>query len=644
MGLFSFFKKNKNQEKQKIQCGSHFTKDFGWDIINHSTNMIAIYTKEDGWIDTNELFLKTFNFSNIKNFRQEHESIRELFISESEDIYTEDDKSWLDYIKKYKKSGYDIAILSPKKKLVNINIRCYTILHKQEFYILELKDSTKLHQAKLKIKEVEKQKTEFLTNIAHELRTPMNSVLGFVGLLEQTKLEKQQQEYMRMISRSSKNLMMEIESLLDFSQLQEEYLKVNNSLFSISQEMEVVAYNCSIRGQDRGIKVLTFIDPKLPLEIESDLRKINQIINFLVQNAIESLRENSIIILEIKLLKKEFSGKCNVSFSIKNNDESFTKEQLKLILSLGAEKKYINRKAGINLTLANKLINLLGGEIKIQTEKHYGSYFNFVLNFQNSRGQLYKTMPKRNMKILYYSQTKAEKTMLLSNYLHSFGHSVTKTNILDENIYNGIDALYVVCAKDDYSWIPKLNVYVKKVPVIIVLDEGQKFRADTSFNFDEIYNKPLLPSFISKHLIKYVNQKTFVDTKETDFKNNARALVVEDNIINQKLIQLLLENYKISVSIASDGVEAIDKCEKNRYDIVFMDIEMPKKNGIIATKEIKEKAYLNNKTPIIALTAMAMEGDREMLLRAGMDDYISKPLSSKKLKNILEKYIKYVSV
>ncbi len=162
---------------------------------------------------------------------------------------------------------------------------------------------------------------------------------------------------------------------------------------------------------------------------------------------------------------------------------------------------------------------------------------------------------------------------------------------------------------------------------------------------DHVVTTPLFPSKISEHLTSMHNIDLREKSKEkVALKNELRALVVEDNLINQRLIKILLKEYDIIVSTASNGNEAIDLCMKDRFDIVFMDIDMPEKNGIIATNEIKDTISLNGKTPIVALTALAMQGDREMILKSGLDDYLSKPLTREKLENILNKYLKRVLV
>jgi CheY-like chemotaxis protein len=187
----------------------------------------------------------------------------------------------------------------------------------------------------------------------------------------------------------------------------------------------------------------------------------------------------------------------------------------------------------------------------------------------------------------------------------------------------------------------ELGTYSKKVPIILLLEQDEKLQTKLTHIVNETIKRPLLPSYIAKHLYTSDDVETLSSSnKDLEIKSHVSALVVEDNIINQRLIQILLQGYNINVSIASNGVEAVHSCSKTKFDIIFMDIDMPEKNGIDATKEIKESMGINKLTPIVALTAMAMDGDKEMLLEKGLDNYLAKPLNKRSLENILDKYLK----
>ncbi len=643
MGFFSFFSKSKPESREMVtDYSQYFTKELFSEIVDKNSSIMLYFTKKDGWIGANKIFFETFNLKDIEDFRNGHDSVRDLFLSESEEIFTEDDKSWLDYVKKYKKEGHHLTI-SGASGIISVNAKCHTFSQSQDFYILELEDISELHRAKLKTKEVENLKSKFLTNIGHEFRTPMNGVLGFIELLNETELTKRQKEYVGMINRSSKNLMANIETLLDLSKMQGGKLRVENNSFEIVPEMEKLAYAFCILGKDKGVKVLNFIDPKLPKTLNGDIRKIKQVMNSLIKNAIKFTPRGGRIIMEVKLLKRHLSGECSIGFSVKDNGKGIANEQIAFIMEPFSASNHADDRIEVGLSLSHGLVNLMGSDLRIQSEEGHGSYFNFVLDFKTSIGQSYKMMPKKKVKVLLLDKTKVDEANFLTIYLRSFAIDVIKSNILDENVYNGVDALYVVGNQDDSAWMLKLGTYSKNIPVVMLLDEEEKLQSKFTHIVDETIRKPIMPSFVAKHLSSLYKSFDLDHAPKPGglrLREKVVALVVEDNLINQRLIQVLLQEYRIFVSTASNGVEAVDMASKNRYDIIFMDIEMPEKDGISATKEIKTKLAENEKTPIVALTAMALEGDKEMLLDEGLDDYMSKPLTREKLENVLNKYLK----
>ncbi len=650
MGFFSFFTRTTVQEaasskkQTKKEKTSYITKELLSNIINESEIIYLYFQKSQGWIGANKKFYSTLGFANIEEFKHKHESIRDLFLSEGEEIFTEDDKSWLDYLKKYKAEGYEISILSPDSKLLYFQAKASLVDAEKQLYLLALNDVSELHHAKYKIEEVERLKTKFLANIGHEFRTPMNGILGFVDLINQTPLEPKQREYLSMINRSSKNLLVNIETLLDLSQMQGGRLSVDHLEFNLLPEMEKILKNFCLLGKEKGIKTFAFIDPKLPRELSGDIKKIKQIMNALIQNAVKFTPRGGKVIIEVKLVKRQLNGDCSISFSVKDNGNGIAEEQLALMNEPFTASNRADERLGVGLSLSNGLVKLLGSQLRIQSEEGHGSYFNFVLDFKETHGQSYRMMSKKKVKVLLLDQSKIDEANFLTIYLRSFGIDVIKSNILDENVYEDIEALYVVANQEDSSWMFELGSYSKSAKVILLLDKLEKIQTKLTYIVDEVIHQPLLPSTIAEHLAKVFSLE--VEKSKQDklqVKDKTTALVVEDNLINQRLIQILLQEYNIVVETASNGVEGVLKAKTHKYDIVFMDIDMPQKNGIVATKEIKEVLHPNGNTPIVALTAMAMEGDREMLLNAGLDGYISKPLTREKLENVLDKYLKVSS-
>jgi len=644
MGIFSFFSSNKTvhtpvSERVAVNFNKHLDRDFFEYIVNHSDSMMLYFFQGDGWIGANKRFLEFMNYKNIEEFVTQNDSVRDIFLSESEEIFTESDKSWLDYIKKYKPDGYSLLMSKNKDEVIQIEAHCHTYSKNKNFYILELKDVSELYNAKVKTEEVEQLKTKFLANIGHEFRTPMNGILGFVELISQTELTKEQKEYLGMINNSSRNLMNNIETLLDLSQLQGGRLELHAYEFNILPEMEKLAYNYSILGAQKGIKVLSFIDPKLPQELFGDLKKISKVMAALSQNAIKFTPRGGKVIIEVKLLKRQKNGDCSIGFGIRDTGEGMSPEQISAINEPFTSGNHADERLGVGLALSNGLVNLLGSELKIQSHEESGTYVNFVLDFKGSQGQNYKMLRKKRVKVLLLDQSKVDEANFLTIYLRSFAIDVVKSNILDENVYNGVEALYIVADQSDSSWMLELGTYSKKIPLILLLDAEEKLQTKLTHIVDDVIRKPLLPSLVAKHLYTSPEIKEPEQTQAVKVTHEVNALVVEDNLINQRLIQIILQGYNINVTTAGNGEEAIVMSKKAKYDIIFMDIDMPGKNGIEATKEIKTTTNLNKLTPIVALTAMAMEGDKEMILSQGLDNYLAKPLRKESLEEMLQKYL-----
>jgi CheY-like chemotaxis protein len=435
--------------------------------------------------------------------------------------------------------------------------------------------------------------------------------------------------------------MTNIETLLDLSQLQGGRLEVQNEDFNLLPEMEKLAYHFYKLGEEKGIKVLTFIDPKIPEKLTGDLNKVLQIMNAITQNAIKFTPRGGKVIIEVKLLKRQQNGDCNIGFGVKDNGKGISEEQIAFMYEPFTAGNQADQRMGVGLSLSHGLTKLMGSDLRISSDKENGTYVNFVLNFKHSEGQNYKMMPKKKVKVLLLDQNRIDEANFLTIYLRAFAIDVIKSNQLDETLYDDVEALYIIANQNDSSWMLELGTYSKKAPITMLLGENENLQTKLTHIVDEILHSPLLPSNVAKHLYTVNKFKVKVEeTPELTIKNPVKALVVEDNMINQRLIQILLQEYGILVTTAANGLEAVEMNNKNKYDIIFMDIDMPQMNGIIATKQIKDTLPMNRLLPIVALTAMAMEGDKEMLLGEGLDDYLSKPLRRDKLENILDKYLK----
>jgi len=647
MGLFSFVSNLFSSQQPKTSLtgtmneDGFVSKDLFYQILDLDCSAILFYTKESGWLGANKLFFSLFEYENIQDFRDRHESIRELFESESEEVFTDEEDKWLDYIKEKKADeGYRVQVRDKYGELRYINIKVRVLKQKGiDLYLLQMDDVSALENALCKTQEIEKLKTKFLSNIGHEFRTPMNGILGFVELLEHTHPTESQNEYIHMIHSSARNLMTNIESLLDLAQMEGGRFSVNDSEFNLFAEMEEMAQLYTSEGRDKGISVSFYVGAKLPTYIQGDLRKLKQIMNNLINNALKFTPRGGKVVVEVRLLKWADASRCTIGFTVRDTGPGIPQDQIAKVTKPFESGDQADQRLGIGLSLSHGLVELLGGDLKIASEEGRGSQFSFTLSFSAAKDNGFQSVKNRRVKVALLDDKKIDDANLLTNYLRSFGLNVEKVHALDDSVYENIDMLYLVASQEQSAWLMKLGSYEKKCRVVLVLDAGEKLQTRTTHLVDYVINKPLLPTRISEHVSMAFKLQEAESPKERLNQKGVRALVVEDNLINQRLISILLQEYDLKVSTASDGEEGVRMCENQSFDIVFMDIDMPIKNGIIATKEIKERMSANTLMPIIALTALAMEGDRENILGEGLDDYLAKPLTRAKLEYILEKHL-----
>jgi len=644
VGLMSLIKKLfGNDEHFSAESDQNINKELFYRVLDTDPAALLFFTKENGWIGANKAFFELVPLQTIEQLRTKHESIRELFAHEDEEVFTEIDKSWLDYIRTHCPNGYGLSILDPHGTLHSLVATC-TLLNQggSDLYLLRLEDQSKLVELKAEVVEVEQLKSKFLANIGHEFRTPMNGILGFIELLTKTAPTDTQLEYIHSVQGSARNLMSNIENLLDLAQMQNGRLHVSKAEFNIVTEMEELARGCVSLGNDKGVGVLFFVDPKLPTNITGDIRKIKQVINNLYNNALKFTQSGGRITIEVKLLKRNTTGTCNIGFMVKDTGKGISKTDLVYITRPFVSGDHADNRLGVGLSLSHGLISLMGGELKITSDEGKGSSFSFALTLEGSSDQAMQMVNAHSAKVVLIDEKRLDDANHLTNYLRSFGVTVTKAQMIDETIFSDAEVVYLIASQEKTDWTTKLSGMNRSCKTILLLEQHERLQARMLHVVDSALSKPLLPTPLLAHLIEIFNLPKAPSVLAPQFQKGINALVVEDNLINQRLIKLLLKEYGIQVSAVSNGDEAVEMCRIQTFDIVFMDIDMPIKDGILATQEIKaeEGPARVGRMPIIALTALAMEGDREYILGRGLDDYLSKPLTREKLEYVLQKYLK----
>jgi len=510
--------------------------------------------------------------------------------------------------------------------------------------------------------EANEAKSMFLANMSHEIRTPLNGIVGFTELLKDTGLDEEQDEFVEIIEKSSENLLEIINNILDLSKIESNKVEVEDVAFNAIEEFESAVEVYAVRASEKHIDLAYFIDPELEFPIKGDPTKLKEVLINLISNAVKFTATYGAINIEIRKDSQSEKGKTKINFSVADNGIGVNEQQKeKIFEAFGQADTSITRRyggTGLGLTISSKFIELMGGKLKFESEPDKGTTFFFSIEFEN--GEKKEESSKSsfshiNAFVLENTHKDKQQDKYLYSYLDFYGVKYKMFKNIDE--LNSLQKEFpsnLIIADYEYTTQEEIIRYSKLQKAMVLLTKSQFMKNIDSLEintFKTIY-EPLNISKIKQVLQNY-NSENFQQNKEISMENQmldvkttkfkANILVAEDNVINQKLIKRTLEDIGLNVSIASDGLEAFAKRKDGDFDLIFMDIQMPILDGIEATKEILEyeEDYDKKHIPIIALTANALKGDRERFIKAGMDEYTTKPLVRLEILSILNKFLSH---
>ena len=504
------------------------------------------------------------------------------------------------------------------------------------------------------IREANQAKDLFLANMSHEIRTPLNGIVGFTQLLKGTEVNAEQEEFITVIENSSDNLLTIVNDILDLSKIKANKIELENIQFNVVEKFESAIESYAARASEKNIDLTVFIDPKVPKVLMGDPTKISQILVNLISNATKFTSVNGNIDVRVDMLSQN-EDSAELKFSVKDNGIGITKEQREKIFDAFSQADVsTSRKfggTGLGLAISGKLTSFMGGVLDIESEENVGSTFFFTLNLDKPEDSTsLDAVDMSKFKVALLVASKDEKELVngnLEKYINFTGaefNILTGDEILEIDKSKLPDMLFI-----DHQYFEKENELDKfmflKTKIVLFTTSNKKDTIESMENeFTKIVYKPITLTKTLKSL-ELLNSSidSLVKIKSNNDKkifNNVHALVAEDNNINQKLITSVLNGFGIEVTLANNGEEAYQHRVVHNYDIIFMDIQMPVLGGIEATKKINQFEEKNRKhhIPIVALTANALEGDREKYLDAGMDNYLSKPIELDKLKAVLMDY------
>jgi signal transduction histidine kinase/CheY-like chemotaxis protein len=510
-------------------------------------------------------------------------------------------------------------------------------------------------------------KSDFLAKMSHEIRTPMNGIVGMADALMQQNLTMEQKEYAEIIKKSSDLLLTIINDILDFSKVEAGKMMLEEIPFKVSDEVTLICELFRPIAEKKEIKLISHIASNVPDNIIGDPFRLRQVISNLMSNALKFTHEGEVVI-SVELME-EYSGHLTLLFVVEDTGIGIPQDKLESIFAsyIQAEGS-ISRKyggSGLGTTISKQLVELMGGEIwvespsTISTNKEFpGSRFCFTIEaFSNEKLQKSYDFSK----ITEYSQISAliitsniDEPQPIYSFLDNFGIAFEKYHLDPQTPELLINKLLIEYEKYQIVILNDSIEYNGFALAKMLFEKGITYR----HLFIMISSNDISGNFIrSKRLgidyyliIPYESSEVFdliqnsfdaispdakIPAKMSKIRKNINILVAEDNMINQKVAKTIFKNLGFEIIFANNGVEAVDMTIQYNYDIIFMDMMMPEKDGVQATKDLRKQGY---KGPIIAMTANATKEGKNKAISFGMDGYITKPTKIEEIKKVLIKY------
>ncbi|KPA53743.1 histidine kinase [Photobacterium leiognathi subsp. mandapamensis] len=513
--------------------------------------------------------------------------------------------------------------------------------------------NVELDIAKKRAQEAARVKSEFLANMSHELRTPLNGVIGFTRQMLKTKLNTSQKDYLLTIENSANNLLTIINDILDFSKLEAGKLLLENIPFDFTDSLDEVMRLLAPSAHEKGLELTLKIDNRIPPGLIGDPLRIQQVVTNLIGNAVK-FTEHGNIDVSVEL-KSEIDNNIELQFMVRDTGIGISeRQQAQLFQAFSQADASISRRyggTGLGLVITQKLVSQMGGEVSLTSRLHQGSTFWFTIKMNKTDLPVSQPIDTTSLegKSLLLVEANMQAASVIQQRLMLAGVHVTYRASMPDDLDRHDFALLCLSPGEQPPLPVILNDVFKaeqtaeKVLVCLPTTELALSEKLTQTGVYACLGKPLAQRKLFEalcdnddELISELEVPLLPTTAET--LQPLTVMAVDDNPANLKLISALLGERVETVITATGGKKAVEYAQNKAFDLIFMDIQMPEMDGVTACQKIHETA-LNKNTPVIAVTAHAMAGERERLINAGMDDYLTKPLEEHILQQILAKWI-----